>query len=117
MKTYIRETIKLGHGKTIIRKYTPGEYMISGFFDFLLDLFIIWPLQIFWEMIMIVVKAPIILFLAFRAATIWCFHKNKVFGVIVGIILFSLYALGILAIVWFFKYVKEYNAAEAVPAE
>lgn len=68
MRSYIRETVNLGHGKKLITHYTPGEYLIGSIIKFFLYLFIVWPFELiltllmyFFAIVWLIIKLPFIL--------------------------------------------------------
>ena len=54
MRTYVRESVKIGDHTRVVSRYTPSEYIILNIPKFLFFLFIVWPLQIIW----FVIKLP-----------------------------------------------------------
>ena len=98
MKTYIVETIKFGHNKRMITKYTPSEYMFTNIILFFLNLFIFWPIELAFQIVLFIIKLPIILFLGVTAIVRAAFSRNKILGIIVGIIGYGLIIFAIFAI-------------------
>ena len=46
MKSYVRESIKLGNGKTLITHYTTSEYFWMSVLKFVFFLLVLWPIEI-----------------------------------------------------------------------
>lgn len=54
MNSYIRESHDLGDGKRLVTRYTPEEYIVTSILKFFLFLFVVWPLQLtFWVIVFI----------------------------------------------------------------
>lgn len=57
MRTYVRESVKIGDHTRVVSRYTPSEYFILNIPKFIFFLCLVWPLQIMW----FVIKLPFIL--------------------------------------------------------
>ena len=56
MKTYVRESHKLGKGAYMITRYTAGEYMLLNIIKLIFFVLILWPLEIVFFTILLLVK-------------------------------------------------------------
>ena len=56
MKTYVRESHKLGKGAYMITRYTAGEYMLLNILKLIFFVLILWPLEIVFFTILFLVK-------------------------------------------------------------
>lgn len=87
MRSYVRESIKLGNGRTLITHYTPSEYLWISVIKFLFFL-ILWPVEItFWLFFYSIKYGCILLWLIVKWTFIglgkglsalfrWIFHRR-----------------------------------------
>lgn len=58
MRSYVRESIKIGENKRIITHYTLTESIFLDILKFLFFLFILWPIQLIWFVFKTIIALP-----------------------------------------------------------
>lgn len=77
MRSYIRESRKLADGRRYIAHYTPGEYLILNLIKFAFYLCVVWPVQLAFLLIQLLLSLIVEVFKLIGRGIKWIYNKIK----------------------------------------
>ena len=77
MRSYVRESIELSNNRRLITHYTTSEFIWLSIIKFLFFLFFLWPLELTFWLIFIIVKYSFKLLILIIKLPFKLLSKNK----------------------------------------